>query len=68
MDAKQKAYELVSKFEKSLFGYDVAFDDDWVKCINCSLIAVDELIELSSVLNKWDMLYYKEVKKEIEKL
>ena len=41
----------------------------WQKlAIHSALIAVDELIELSSVLNKWDMIYYKEVKQEIEKL
>jgi hypothetical protein len=43
MTAKEKAKEIVSRFEETLFGYDV-FDDDWVKCINCAAIAVDEII------------------------
>jgi hypothetical protein len=76
MTPKGKAKEIVSKFEETLFGYDV-FDDDWVKCINCALVAVDEITEqyefdvASDVENKRFMAklnYWDEVKKEIEKL
>jgi hypothetical protein len=72
MTHKEKAKEIVSRFEETLFGYDV-FDDDWVKCINCALIAVDEIIN-THLLSEKDIFgthpvdYWNEVKQEIEKL
>jgi hypothetical protein len=69
MTPKKKANELVLKFEQSLFGYDV-FDDDWVKCINCALVAVDEILKVVSIYNdtQAEVTYWQEVKQEIEKL
>jgi hypothetical protein len=69
MTPKEKANQLVLKFEESLFGYDV-FDDDWVKCINCALIAVDEILKVVSIYNdtQAEVTYWQEVKQEIEKL
>jgi hypothetical protein len=79
MTPKEKADELVSKFEESLFGYKVLFDEDYVKCINCALIAVDEI--LFSGVHKDNYYldkslgytitfqeYYQEVKQELIKL
>jgi hypothetical protein len=78
MTPKEKAVELVSKFEESLFGYNVLFDEDYVKCMNFALIAVDEIIRtLNCDLQESDLrglglinliLYWQEVKQEIEKL
>ena len=82
MTPKEKANELVLKFQESLFGYDV-FDDDWVKCINCALIAVDEILEfekriVEQIKNhveifkemkfKTQDFFWESVKQEIEKL
>lgn len=72
MTPKEKAKEIILKFEKSLFGYDV-FDEDWVKCINCALIAVDEILD-DDVYNmdeeefKIRIDFWLNVKEEIEKL
>jgi hypothetical protein len=63
MTPKEKAYQIVLKFEESLFGYDV-FDEDWVKCINCALIAVDELMIEDYLYED----YWFKVKKELKKL
>ena len=73
MIPKEKANELVLKFQESLFGYDV-FDEDWVKCINCALIAVDEILfeyklyNKSAIVYNDALLYWDKVKQEIEKL
>ncbi len=73
MTAKEKANELVLKFQESLFGYDV-FDEDWVKCINCALIAVDIILfeyisyNKSAIVYNDALLYWDKVKQEIEKL
>lgn len=76
MTAKEKADELVSKFEESLFGYNVLFHEDYVKCINCALVAVDEILKSNPIMPLSYMLesealdagidYWKEVKQEIE--
>lgn len=72
MTPKEKAEELVNKFKQ--YSYDVGKDTSFAK--QCALIAVDEII---SVLNPehWgiemniaidELIYWREVKKEIESL
>jgi len=68
MTAKEKADELVSKFEESLFGYNVLFDEDYVKCINCALVAVDEIMKAGSDVDEYSECYWQEVKIELKKL
>jgi hypothetical protein len=36
--------------------------------IKCASITIDYLIELSSQYNKWDAIYYRDLKKELENL
>jgi hypothetical protein len=69
MTPKEKAIEIVSKFEETIYGFDV-FDDDWVKCMNCALIAVDEILnnEIGMLYYDSDIEYWQEVKQEIENL
>ena len=70
MTPKEKAKKLVEKYEKYLFNRFTT-DEDWVKCIECALIAVNEILKI-----EWDefemsgdeVMYWKQVKKEIEKL
>lgn len=67
MSPKEKAKELVLKYAMYIrSGY--MFDEDADEDANqCALIAVDELIKLSSCFEVTDN-YYEKVKKEIEKL
>lgn len=71
MTAKEKAKELVAKFEKTIFGYDV-FDEDWIQCIECAIIAVDEIIEQNNIwikqIGKGTNNYWQQFKTEIEQL
>ena len=59
MTPQEKAEELVRKY------YTSAQLFSWYECKQCALIAVDEI--LKAVEGKYDE-YWKEVKKEIEKL
>ena len=43
MTPKQKAIEIVEKYEKYLYDKNTQ-DEEWVKCIECAIIAVDEII------------------------
>jgi hypothetical protein len=73
MTPKEKAIEIVSKFEETIYGFDV-FDDDWVKCMNCALIAADEILNeyksynQSAIIYDDALIYWQEVKQEIENL
>jgi hypothetical protein len=77
MTPKQKAKELVEKYEKYIFNRFTT-DEDWVKCVECALIAVDEIIEIEPYKRRFILFekarfndqtqYWKEVKEEIEKL
>ena len=67
MTPKEKADELYSKYDDLLnkdFGNPIVFDNQ-IK--QCALIAVDEMLSLRYLLKK-ETWFYKEVKKEIEKL
>jgi hypothetical protein len=65
MTPKEKAKELIDNFY-NLRGMD------WDMSISCSLIAVDEILNIDNIkpyiLHKQIIKYYIEVKQEIEKL
>jgi hypothetical protein len=62
MTPKEKARELVDKMSSIIEGYG------WEEISKeCALIAVDEMLLLRYLLKK-ETWFYKEVKKEIEKL
>jgi hypothetical protein len=75
MTPKEKAEQLIFKYEKSLFNYFTT-DEEYVICVNCALIAVDEIINSFGLktddkkfYTSYDAIkYYQEVKQEIEKL
>ncbi len=73
MEAKEKAKELVLKYEKYLFD-KFTTDEDWVKCVECALIAVQEIINANPHSNPFTtevystMLFWQEVKNEINNL
>ena len=69
MTPREKAEELVHKYVK--------LTDNWVYGIKnwehkkqCALIAVDEILKVASFYNdsQAEVIYFKEVKSEIEKL
>jgi hypothetical protein len=69
MTAKEKAIELIDKFEDDLMECDTYFLEQAKK--RCALIAVDEILNnknfLTSITLK-DIEYWQQVKQEIEKL
>jgi hypothetical protein len=74
MTPKEKAIKIVSKYEKSLYGYNTT-DEEYVKCINCAFIAIDEIIHSINLIHEvfgtpisYNIKYWKEVKKEIKNL
>ena len=76
MSAKEKAKELVNKFIEHTQEWDEidGYVNDIYKAKQCSLIAVDEIINSNPHSNPLNtdvhstMSYYQEVKQEIEKL
>jgi hypothetical protein len=64
MTPKEKAIELVNKYWDLNLG--------WLKCCQCALIAVDEILDAIVIINEYDFeplnQYWQEVKKEIENL
>lgn len=77
MEAKEKAKELVYKFESYCDVDDPNGIFTWEDCLKynakqCALIAVEEILNIDNVkpyiLHKEIINYYTKVKKEIEKL
>ena len=66
MKAKEKAKELVGRFEDLESDYGAMFCMAWQEAKQCALICVDEV--LSSHIDSVYETYYLEVKQEIEKL
>jgi hypothetical protein len=68
MSPKEKAKELVEKYADSLPSvfYNVVESKNYHRAKQCALIAVDEI--LSILFQQYEIDYWKEVKKEIEKL
>jgi hypothetical protein len=71
MIPKDKAKELVLKYEKILFNRFTT-EEDWVKCVECALLAVDEILSLNVFEDYSDWTntieYWEEVRQEIDKL
>jgi hypothetical protein len=69
MTPKEKAEELVNQFltHTRVYNDEFGWEDDIESAKKCALIAVDELIKLSSCFEITDN-YWEKVKKEIEKL
>lgn len=78
MTPKEKANELVIDFH-SVSSESIYYGIDWLMAKQCALIAVDEILKISSLSGGWqngiDMplndrqrQYWEEVKQEIEKL
>jgi hypothetical protein len=64
MTPKLKAQELIHKFTHDI---SLFWDLSYINAIDCALISVDELIELSKYTDgyyEWDY-FYEEVKKEL---
>ena len=75
MTPKEKAKELVDKFKK--YAYYPKTDDDRIfmnqlikNAKQCALIAVDEILKVASFYNdsQAEVIYFKQVKQEIENL
>lgn len=64
MTAKEKAFELINKYSPILPYYNQK--DNLNKAKQCALIAVDEILNI--LFQHYKIDYWKEVKREIEKL
>lgn len=71
MKAKEKAKELVGRFEDLESDYGAMFCMAWQEAKQCALICVDEILkEILSTPNVYELdtyYYWKEVKQEINK-
>lgn len=80
MKPKDKAKQIVLKYEKYLFNKSTT-DNDWVQCIECAIIATEQLIQYqdefieyvrmelpSNVIAGIPYKYWDKVKQELEKL
>ena len=69
MTPKEKAQELVDKF-KNPVKPDESYSDYNFNYIVCALIAVDEILKVASFYNdsQAEVIYFKQVKQEIENL
>jgi hypothetical protein len=65
MTPKQKAIEIVEKYEKYLYD-KFAMDEEWSKCVECALIAVDEIILVTESLES--RIFWKQVRVQIDAL
>jgi hypothetical protein len=57
---REKAVELIYKFGMENQYYE--------RTKQCALIAVDEILNVLNVIDNFEMIYWEEVKQEIEKL
>lgn len=77
MKPKEKAIEIVNKYEQHLFN-KFTQNEDWVKCTQSALIAVNEVIDQWIIIDTYlgngqgqlnpNLKYWLSVKKEIKKL
>jgi hypothetical protein len=74
MTPKEKAMELIEKFEKEVYKYDLDTNNEYDMSLfhlakQCALIAIDEILKITWV-DKFLIVedYWQEVKHEIEKL
>ena len=77
MTPEEKANEIVSKYEKYLYGYFTQ-NDEYIKCVECALIAVKEVVDQWFGIDTYlangqgelnpNYKYWLQVKKEVENL
>lgn len=72
MTPKEKAIEMVNQYEDHLFNRFTQ-DEDWVKCTQSALIAVNQTIKTLDLVSDsyWQpalLHFWKNVKREIKKL
>jgi 2-hydroxy-3-keto-5-methylthiopentenyl-1-phosphate phosphatase len=70
MEAKEKAKELVHRFQETMFFHVTDERIDIEEAKQCALIAVDEIINsIQEIFETFEeRQYWQQVKKEIEKL
>jgi hypothetical protein len=72
MNEKEKANQIILKFEKLLYN-KFTTNDEWVKCVECALICVNEIILANPHSNPFNtdvfstIKYWEKVKNEIDK-
>jgi enolase len=62
MTTKQKAIELVEKYETYLYDKPTT-DQEWVNCIECAIIAADQVLLVTDSLEQ--RVFWKAVRIEI---
>jgi len=74
MESKEKAIELVDKYNNSIMSF-LSDNMKYQNAIKCALIAVDEIIKTDTLIDEDTFVmkpsylqYWKEVKKELENL
>tara|TARA_R110000822_G_scaffold123928_4_gene258458 strand:- start:1842 stop:2072 length:231 start_codon:yes stop_codon:yes gene_type:complete len=76
MTPKEKAKELFDKFhfvnsesvELVTGDYELLFSLHESDAKECALIALDEILNVLNVIDNFEMIYWEQVKQEIEKL
>jgi hypothetical protein len=70
MTPKEKAEELFNKYATYVVMWAGDINTTHQNCKQCALIAVDEILKVVSFYNdsQAEVIYFKEVKQEIEKL
>jgi hypothetical protein len=68
MEAKEKAKELVHRFQETMFFHVTDERIDIEEAKQCALIAVDEILSLHKKVALETLEFYLEVKQEIKKL
>ena len=62
MTPKQKAIELVEKYEKLLYDKP-STDQEWVNCIECAIIVADQVLLVTDTLE--ERVFWRAVRIEI---
>lgn len=67
---KEKAEELFNKYATYAVMWTGGIEVEKQNCKQCALIAVDEILKVASFYNdsQAEVIYFKQVKQEIEKL
>ena len=71
MKAREKAEEMIEKYERYLYGF-LSTDKEYARCVQCALMAVDEIINSNPHSNPLNtevystMEWWQKVKLEIK--
>jgi hypothetical protein len=65
---REKARKLVQKIHELDLDRDDYNGITWSMAKQCALIAVDEILDVLNVIDNFEMIYWEQVKQEIEKL